>query len=270
MYAAEAVVSNVPPGHYTLRLMGGGRDGGLAQQAVDVGTTSVDVTLEPQAWPTINGKVEFQTPTAARHGTLFVDVIDQDTGMNMLARVDADGSFSIHSGPIGKARVMLSGNDGLYAAKIEAQGAALEGDMLDIAGGAAVQLHIVASDESGRVRGFAMNDTVAQEGALVVLAPVDADAKAHEYLAFPKRQRRQLRLPFRPRGRLPAVRRGRYRSGVREPEGDSELSHRRDAAPCRGARQLPGARVHPGDGSAALTARRPARFDLPVRLPPVL
>jgi hypothetical protein len=56
--------------------------------------------------------------------------------------------------------------------------------MLDVPAGAAVQLHIVASDETGRVQGFAINDTHAQEGALVVLAPRNPRAKAHEYHGF--------------------------------------------------------------------------------------
>jgi hypothetical protein len=184
VYGDSAVLSGIPPGHYTLRLFSSGQAGVFAQQTVDVGTGDVDVALAPQPWPTIAGKVDFKKPEMARHGTLMVVLIDQDTGHSIMARVGADGSFSIPSGPVGKARVLLSGQDGFSVESIDAQGAGLLDDMLDIAGGAAVRLHIVANEDTGRVQGYATNGPHPQEGALVVLAPLRPDAKAHEYRAF--------------------------------------------------------------------------------------
>ena len=183
-FGNQAVLTGVPPGNYHLRLFSSGPHGVFAQQDVTVGASDVDVTLAPQPWPRVFGKLDVQNARSTPRGTRMVGLIDQDTQATLWARVGADSSFAIASGPVGKARVTLGATDGLLVEKIDVEGAGLQDDMLDIAAGATVQLHIVASDKGGRLRGHAVTGKRPREGVLVVLAPLSPDAKEHEYRGF--------------------------------------------------------------------------------------
>ena len=183
-YGCNTFIRGVPPGHYTLRLVGNGASGMYAEQKIDVGASDVDVELRPQPWSKIGGRVEFLPPERPPADAVLVGLIDQDTHHTLWARVAADGAFTVPGGLVGRARIVVNAKSGLFAERIDVEGAALDDDMLDVPGGAMVKLRIVASAGKGRVHGYAIGTEGAQEGALVLLVPAQAAAPLRHYHAF--------------------------------------------------------------------------------------
>ena len=67
---------------------------------------------------------------------------------------------------------------------MSAEGATLEDGVLDVASGASIQLKIVASDETGHLKGFVKGGEKPVPGVLAVLAPVTPSTDPYRYHGF--------------------------------------------------------------------------------------
>jgi hypothetical protein len=156
----------VPPGRYTLRFTG---DGKTLSKVVDVGSgdMTVDLAVKPQA--VVSGKVAFKhaPPKGAAPHVALVD----EAGETFQAAIDPDGAFRFTGIAGGKFRPYVNASSAVFIEEMTAEGAAIEDGVLDIGGSAEVRLNIVAGDETGRLKGFAMRGDAPVPEVLVVLAP---------------------------------------------------------------------------------------------------
>jgi hypothetical protein len=87
-------------------------------------------------------------------------------------------------GAAGRRRVQMTGADGFFAAQITAEGVAINGPVIEIVPGATIQLSIVATDETGTLKGFVMNGDKPVPGVLAVLAPKNDSKDPGDYRGF--------------------------------------------------------------------------------------
>jgi hypothetical protein len=115
---------------------------------------------------------------------VYVRLVDPVTGGAIAQPIDGQGFFTFKNIPAGKRRPVLGGTDGFFIAELAAEGATLQDGVLDIAGGASIQLKVVASDETGRLKGFVMDGEKPVPGILTVLAPRVPSADPYRYRGF--------------------------------------------------------------------------------------
>jgi 5-hydroxyisourate hydrolase-like protein (transthyretin family) len=167
---ARQNVSGVPPGHYVVRIAGSSANVDYsARQPLDVNGSNVTVELAMRRAPTVTGTIQFKNPSAKR-GSLFARLIRNDTNSVLATAVHADGSFTFPSVAAQRYRFAIGNSDGLFASEIRVEGADIRDGVMDFVEGQSVTLRIVASDETGRVKGFAMQGGKPAAGVMVVFA----------------------------------------------------------------------------------------------------
>jgi hypothetical protein len=177
-------LTGVPPGHYTLRVRpSAGGPLMEAERELDVNGSNISVDLSLRPTPQVSGTVEF--PGGRPTGTLLVTLARTDGTGTFSAAVKPDGTFNFARLDSGQFQpgVTLSGQGGVYAAGVQAQGAPFRDGVLDLTDGTTAQLRIAASQEMGRLKGFALVDGKPAEGVLVVLTPT-AETKDFVSYAF--------------------------------------------------------------------------------------
>jgi hypothetical protein len=178
---ASDLISGVPPGRYTVRYSG---TGGSMRKIIDV--TGGDVTVELAALraPSVSGTVGFKNPGAKPRATMYLRLVNEATGAAIARAIEPDGSFSWQSVAPGLYRPQIGGADGFFISGIAARGADLKNGVIDVIDGASVLLQMVASDETGRLRGFVMDGDKPVPGTLVVLAPRAGSTDPYDYRGF--------------------------------------------------------------------------------------
>jgi hypothetical protein len=163
-------VSGVPPGHYVVRIAGASANVDYsARQPLDVNGSNVSVELSLRPSPTVTGTIQLKNPSSKR-GSLFARLIRNDNNSVLATAVHADGSFTFPSVAAQKYRFALGNTDGLFASEVRVEGADFRDGVMDLVEGQPVTLRIVASDETGRVKGFAKQGDKPAEGVMVVFA----------------------------------------------------------------------------------------------------
>jgi hypothetical protein len=174
-------ISGVPPGRYSVRYSG---NGGAMRKIVDIsgGDVTVDLAALPQ--PSVSGTVAFKNPGTKPRATMYVRLVNDATGAAIARAIEPDGSFSWKSVAPGTYRPQITGTDGFYISNLVARGANSNQGVIDLIDGASVQLQLVASDETGRLKGFVMNGDKPVPEALVVLAPRAGSTDPYDYRGF--------------------------------------------------------------------------------------
>jgi hypothetical protein len=106
------------------------------------------------------------------------------TGTSVAAAVAPDGTFRFANTGGAPFRPYLYGTAGMYIAQMTADGAPFKNGVVDLTESVGVHLNIVASDELGELKGFAMNGDKPVPAALVVLAPLAGSANPADYSGF--------------------------------------------------------------------------------------
>ncbi len=159
----------VPPGRYSLRLRNSDK---TVDQVIDVGSSDMTVELTLETRPAVTGKVAFKPADPVPAG-LAVNLVSETNGSGFGAPIEADGTFRFPGLEAGRYRLGLSGNGGWFIANESAEGAALRDGVLEIKLGAAVNVSVAASNETGRLKGFAMAGETPAPAVMVVLVPLD-------------------------------------------------------------------------------------------------
>jgi hypothetical protein len=170
-------MEGVPPGHYTVHYEG-------MRKPIDVDAGDRTIELAPQPAPSVSGKVVFQNPNVKPKRTLYVRMVNQDTGFAVARAMDADGGFSWANLAIGKYRAEIGSAEGFFAVQTSAEGAVVADGVVDVIEGASVRLTITATDETGRFKGFVMTGDKPVPAALVVLAPLHDSNESAAYRGF--------------------------------------------------------------------------------------
>jgi len=163
----------IPPGRYTVLLEVGGK---TARRIVDVGSgdATVDLTLKPS--PLITGKVTFKNAPPKPGATLYVGLLDETTGEAVGAPVGPGGAFRFDNTGGSRFRPYLYGSAGMFIAKLSAEGAPFKDGVVDLTEETVAHLSILASGETGRLKGYAMTGDTPAPAVLVVLAPREGTA----------------------------------------------------------------------------------------------
>jgi hypothetical protein len=165
------ILQGVPPGHYTLRIVGTAGSSVLgASTAVDVNGSGVTADLALKPFPKVEGVVHL-APGASQKSAIVVSMRGELSGGVGTVTVQGDGSFKLPQATPGRFRITLGGRDGFLASEIEARGGSIKDGILEISEGSDVILSITASNESGDLRGFVVDGDRPLEGVLAVLAP---------------------------------------------------------------------------------------------------
>jgi hypothetical protein len=177
------VVPAVPPGTYSLGLVcrGGGSALFASKEDVQVSGAEVTVELSARPAPTVSGSVQWKNPAAHPRGSILATLVAVDGAGFQATVVKPGGSFAFPTVVPGRYRPAIAGTDGYFASDIHVEGADFRDNVIELVEGQSVTLRMVASDETGRVRGFALRGDQPTEGALVVLAPEAPESPLSTY-----------------------------------------------------------------------------------------
>lgn len=177
-YATQSF-SGVAPGRYTLHAFAAGKE---AYKAVDIGPGefTFDLTMQPPAL--IAGSVTFKNPLPPR-AREYIGLTNATTGAAVGGEIAPDGTFALQMGGA-RFRVRLYGSVPLAITQLSAGGAPVKDGLVDVTEGAEVHLKILASDEMGRVKGFAMSGGQLAPAVLVVLAPAAGSGNPADYFGY--------------------------------------------------------------------------------------
>lgn len=165
-------LQGVAPGRYVLRVQGmRGTARVFCTQTVEIAGADVEVKVTPLPAPSISGTIGMKQPGMKPRGTIVVSLLNVNTGAAISAAMRPDGTFSFPGLVPGKVRPVLRGNDGYFPSEIHVEGADFRDGAVEMVDGTSAVLHIVASDETGRVQGFVMRGEQAAPGMMVVLVP---------------------------------------------------------------------------------------------------
>jgi hypothetical protein len=125
-----------------------------------------------------------KNPGAKPKGSILASLVSEEGGGALSTAVRADGAFSFPSVLPGKYRLAIRGKDGYFASDVHVDGAPYVNGVLELTEGQAVTVRMVASDETGRVGGFAMSGEQPVMGAFAVLAPAVETGDWQAYHCF--------------------------------------------------------------------------------------
>jgi len=138
---------------------------------IDVGAGDLAVSLSLRPAAAVSGTVTFKNG-ARPGGTLVLDLICESGRHWASVTAEPDGSFSFPVVRPGKYRISVSGA-GYYAAAIRSGDAVLPDGVVNVEDGVETRLGIVASNEGGRLKGFATRDDQPAANMLVAAVPSD-------------------------------------------------------------------------------------------------
>jgi hypothetical protein len=172
-------IEGVPPGRYLLRVAGTvGTTDLSARQIVEVNGSDIEAELTLRPAPTVSGTVRLKNPSAKPRGSILVSLVNDTTGPSQSTAVQPEGSFSFPSVVVGSYRVAIRGTDGYFAFEIRPTSKTeMRDGVIDLMDGDSVTMIITASDEVGRIKGFAISGEQQVAGSIVILAPVGSTDK---------------------------------------------------------------------------------------------
>jgi hypothetical protein len=181
MYGNDQVIAGILPGRYQLRV--DGRNGsGVARRAIEVGATDLNLDVTLTSLPAISGKVTF--PGRRPRRTVYVRLVDETTNGSVFRALDSNDAFELSNVQPGRHRILLNSVEGFFVASVEVKGAPAKGVLIDLELGAQVKADILASEETGTVKGFVMNGDKPVAGVLAVLVPVKETPDPGDYRSF--------------------------------------------------------------------------------------
>lgn len=173
VYRWPSVFEGLLPGRYLVRLFDTAPEVPImAEKWFDVGAADMTVPLTLRPPSAVSGRVTFKGGAARPSGTLIVRLERVEDGSWMTSMVRQDGAFRVSPVRPGKHRISLYGA-GCYPATIASGDTALPDGVVTVEDGAEARVKIEASNETGRVRGFAMRDDRPVDSVMVVLVPRD-------------------------------------------------------------------------------------------------
>lgn len=182
MFGPDQTIAGVLPGRYELRLEGRNESTAMARRMIEVGGADLTVDVALSTWPSISGTVTFPGKRPTR--TVYIRLVDQSSNAIVSHVLDGNNSFTFEKVQPGRHRILLVSADGFFAAAVDVKGAPAKGPVVDLQPGAQVKADILASDETGNVKGHVMNGAKPVAGILAVLAPVKDHGDPGDFRSF--------------------------------------------------------------------------------------
>lgn len=167
-----ATLQSIPPGHYTLRMLGAVSGNAFgATVPVDVNGSNATVNLDLRPFSKIEGTVHLP-PAAVTKTPLVASVRGSVSGAVGTVAVRADGTFSFPNVEPGRYRVAVAGT-GFFTSGLEVRdGGTLKDGLVEVPELTTVRVSVTVSDLVGRVKGIVDDGQGPVAGALVVISSV--------------------------------------------------------------------------------------------------
>ncbi len=182
MYGNDLTIAGVLPGKYQLRVEGRNGATSMARRMIEVGGADLNLDVALTTWPSVSGTVTFPGKRPSR--TVYVRLVDESNNATISRVLDANNSFKFETVQPGRHLLQLTGADGFFAVAVDVKGAPAQGAWIDLQPGAQVKADILASGETGTVKGFVMNGDKPAAGVLAVLAPAKDTGDPGNFLSF--------------------------------------------------------------------------------------
>jgi hypothetical protein len=176
-------VSGLPPGLVELRADGRGEGNAWnVVQSVNLsGNATVDLT-PARTIGTVSGSVRIENgaPLADR---VMIQLHNRATGETLVAASGPDGKFSFlgQATVAGDYELSILQPAGFGVKSISATGSKATGRVIHVADGQEMELSVVATKRSAKIKGVVLRDDQPVVGAMVVLVPAGAQEDATEY-----------------------------------------------------------------------------------------
>jgi hypothetical protein len=167
-------LTNVPPGSYEIKAssrVNSGEASWNSRDEIEVGATDLEVTLRPDPFASISGKLRFAGEPPTAKSQPLVGVREETSGAQHMV-VPADG-YSIERLPAGRYSTVASMPGYLLAYLISPSGERLPREF-SIAPGESLKRDLMFVKALGEIDGVAALDGAPQAGALILLLPADA------------------------------------------------------------------------------------------------
>ena len=174
-------LSGVAPGRYVLRLLGTGK---TAQRVIDVAAGDLSIDLNLKSHLSIAGEVTFKDHPPKAGASVYVGMVHEDAGRAYGAAIPPDGKFEFDGLINTRYRPIIYGSAGLFIEQMSVDGAPLKDGVVDMTDSTAVHIKILASDETGRVKGLAKRGDQFAPAVLIVLAPQAGSANPSDYRGY--------------------------------------------------------------------------------------
>jgi hypothetical protein len=176
VYRWPTLLDGLLPGHYLLRLFDARPAVPImAERSIDVGAGDITVSLSLRPPTTVAGKVIFENNGVRPAGVLVIRLEEESGKWYTTGAVKPDGSFRMSPVRPGKYRVSAYGG-AYHIDTVRVGDVPLVGEVLNVEDGADVRLNVVVTNESGRLKGFAVRDGRPMENMLIVLVPAGGRA----------------------------------------------------------------------------------------------
>jgi hypothetical protein len=178
-----AVFNGIVPGHYRLVASADAQPGQVGTKDIEVGSSDLDVRLDPGATPRVVGKVELDGGEADALRGAYVNLYDTEKNRSGALPLLPDGSFTAPVPP-GHYSVSIGGIKDLSLQGLAVDGAASPEAVLDIEAPVPREVKIRATFSSARVQGHVFRDGALVSGALVVLAPASEPSNMFDFHTY--------------------------------------------------------------------------------------
>jgi hypothetical protein len=175
-------VGSIRPGRYIVRYQG---PEGRMRKAIEIPAGKITVDILPQTMPSLTGTVTFSESSGKPRHSMFVHLRNEDTGETLTHPLAPDGSFSWTEVQFSRVSLFLSGEDGYFVAGMSVNGGAVKDGVIDVQDGAAIEVRLIASRETGRLSGVVKNGESPAPMVLAVLAPAPESTGLKHYFGFP-------------------------------------------------------------------------------------
>jgi uncharacterized GH25 family protein len=182
MTGQDQIIAGVLPGRYQLRVEGRNGSTAMARRTIEVGGADMNMDVALTTSPSVSGTATFPGKRPSR--TVYIRLVDESNNATLSRVLDANNTFNFQTVQPGRYRILLSSADGFFAASVQVKGAPAKGVSIDLQPGAQVKADILASDETGTVKGFVMNGDKPVAGVLAVLAPVKDKGDPGDFRSF--------------------------------------------------------------------------------------
>jgi hypothetical protein len=178
-----AIFNGIVQGHYRVFASVNGQADQVGMKDIEVGSSDLDVQLDPEGTPRVMGKVELDGGEADALRGAYVHLYDTEKNRSGALPVLPDGSFT-GPVPLGRYSVSIGGVKNLSLQGLTIDGAPVPEAVLDIEAPVPREMKIRATFSSARVQGHVYRDGALISGALVVLAPAIESTNVFDFHAY--------------------------------------------------------------------------------------
>ncbi len=176
-YPDAVEIGGLPPGPMELRIQSNGQNPATWSQSVNASRDAEISLSDSSPASRVSGVARLEGAPAP--ASTSIQLFNRSTGEVYDARVGDKGEFQIQDDAVKPGNYLVTvGAAKMVVSQVSATGAKVVGQQIEISGSGAVRLTVTISRHLGRVDGVALQGGKPMAGAMIVLAPQDAEKNA--------------------------------------------------------------------------------------------